>query len=438
MKISIAVALLILAVGAVVGWHDYQQVAAARQSHGKLVAEASRLGIDPSNLSDSVRITKHKREDREAVAKRFAAEFIAFGREREAFEKAAGDRPDEAGQQHMSQRMSDFIERMMSLDAAQMKTLIAGIRSNEDLKDESRQRLLDVAFMVMTEGHPQAMLALFAESPEYAKSDMSGGYVTSSAIARWAKDDPLAALEWIRTNIGNVSGPVADLAKHGLIRGVACQDPRLAFKLIGELGFKDDDAIQNIVGAAQTPEERTATLAALREHLSTMTDEKARDETSAKAIGSLANGVARDGFKPATEWLAAAKLTPAELVSFSERANSSGETGQWVEWLGNTLPPGKADGRIQNLVSDWTKMDYQAAGQWLSTTPDGPAKNTAVRSYAETLSRYQPATAAQWAMSLPPGQDREITLKTIYQNWPKTDPAAIEAAAAFARQHGIE
>ena len=125
-------------------------------------------------------------------------------------------------------------------------------------------------------------------------------------------------------------------------------------------------------------------------------------------------------------------------MSFSEHLNSSGETGQWVEWLGNSLPPGKSDARIQTLVSDWTKRDYQAAGEWLATTPDGPAKNTAIRSYAETISRHQPATAAQWAMKLPPGQDRDTTLKTIYQNWPKTDPAAIEAAAAFARQHGIE
>ncbi len=50
-----------------------------------------------------------------------------------------------------------------------------------------------------------------------------------------------------------------------------------------------------------------------------------------------------------------------------------------------------------------------------------PAENTAIRAYAETISKYEPAAAAQWAMSLPPGKDRDQTLKSIYQNWPTAD-----------------
>ena len=229
MKISIAVALLILAVGAMVGWHDYQQVAVARESHEKLVAEAARLGIDPSNLLDFVRVTKHAREDREAVAKRFAAEFIAFGREREAFDGAAGNPPDEAMQQRMSQRMSDFIERMMSLDATQLKTLIAGIRSSDELKDESRERLLAIAFMVLWDVHPRAMLALYIESPETTRNEIAEGHF-KSLLGRWAKDDPLGALEWVRKNAGNYPDLITDYAKQSVIERVALQDPKLAFK----------------------------------------------------------------------------------------------------------------------------------------------------------------------------------------------------------------
>lgn len=116
----------------------------------------------------------------------------------------------------------------------------------------------------------------------------------------------------------------------------------------------------------------------------------------------------------------------------------SEETGQWVEWVGQTLPAGQADPNIKNMVRQWTQDDYQAAGSWLATSPEGPAKNTAVRSYAETVSDYDPETAAQWAMTLPPGKDRETTLKAIYDNWPKKDPTAEAAAAAFAKEHGIK
>ena len=54
------------------------------------------------------------------------------------------------------------------------------------------------------------------------------------------------------------------------------------------------------------------------------------------------------------------------------------------------------------------------------------------------MASYHPQVAAQWALTLPDGDERDATLKQIYQNWPKTDAAAIEAAAAFAKENGIE
>jgi hypothetical protein len=87
------------------------------------------------------------------------------------------------------------------------------------------------------------------------------------------------------------------------------------------------------------------------------------------------------------------------------------------------------------MVRNWTQKDYAAAGKWLITVPDGPTKNAAVRSYAETISEYEPQTAAQWALTLPAGRDRENTLRKIYQHWPKEDAAA---KAIFAKDYGIK
>ncbi|MGJ8634795.1 MAG: hypothetical protein ACSHX7_12830, partial [Luteolibacter sp.] len=87
------------------------------------------------------------------------------------------------------------------------------------------------------------------------------------------------------------------------------------------------------------------------------------------------------------------------------------------------------------MIRNWTLRDYESAGKWLTTFPEGTTKNTAIRSYAETISNYEPETAAQWAMTLPPGNDRDYTLNAIHRNWPKDDP---EGAAAFAETHGIK
>ena len=192
------------------------------------------------------------------------------------------------------------------------------------------------------------------------------------------------------------------------------------------------------MSAAKTPAERTTTLTALREHLATLTDEKAKMKLSNTAMNNLANSVAREGFDAGSKWIAGANFTPAELENFAEGLQGSvksEDSGRWIEWIGEKLPPDKAAENIGNLVSNWTRNDYQAAGKWLGTAPDGPAKNAAVRSYAETVSRYEPETAAEWAMTLPPGKDRDETLRNIYHNLPEEAPAARET---FKKLHNIK
>lgn len=437
MKISIAISILILAAAAGLGWRDHRQLAAIRKNHAKLVAEAATLGIafDPENSADPVRVTKRERENREAEARLVAVELIAFAKEMEAADKIGGP-PDAAAQK----RLMDFMDRMMSLDSAQLKILIAEIRATQDLKDETRQGLIGFSIMTLANDHPQAALALFTESSDLFKEGAGmGEHVISSALARWAKDDPLEALKWVKKNGAKFPDLVTDDVKRGLVAGAAANDPKLAFKLIGELGIKEtSQAMSGIMGAARTPEERTAAVAALREHLASLSDEKPRNEQFAHSLSGLADGLAQEGFASATQWIAEAKLSPSELESLVGglgHSAKSGEIGQWVEWIGEKLPPDKSGNSISGIVRRWTENDYQAAGKWLAATPAGPAKNTAIRSYAETISEYEPETAAQWALTLPPGKDREETLKCIHSNWPQDDAAAKEA---FAKRHGIE
>ena len=437
MKISIALSLFILAIGATLGWQDSQRLARVRESHDKLVAEAAKSGItiDPAHPDDGVRVTKRQRENKEADAKKAAAEFIAYAKEMEAMPKKGGQL-DEATQK----KSMDFMNRMMSLDAGQLKILIAELRANKDLKDETRQGLIGFSIMTLANDHPQAALALFTESPDLFKDNGMSKHLITSALANWAKDDPTAALDWVRKNGEKFPDIVTDDAKRGMISGASVNDPKLAFQLISELGLKDDDsAVRQIVYTAKTPEERTATLAALREHLASISDEKAREDESKSATQSLAQSAAKDGFESGSKWIESAGFTPEQLTGIAEGGFSysikSDDTGKWVEWMGEKLPEGKSNDGIRNMVSHWTENDYQAAGKWLASTPDGPAKNISIRTYAETVSKYDPETAAQWAMTLPSSKDRDATLKRIRDNWPKGDDAAKKA---FSIEHGIK
>jgi len=435
-KISIAASILILLLAALFGFHGQQQLVTVRETHDKLVASANQLGISiyPSRPSTPVRITKREREDKEADAKAAAVEFIAFAREMEANREKGGS-TDEAQQK----RQMEIMDRMMSLDSAQLKILIAEVSAAKDLKDETRGALIGSSIMTLSNDHPQAALALLTESSDLFEGVGMGSHVISSSLAKWAKDDPLAALEWVRNNSAKFPDFITERAKQGLISGTAIQDPKLAFKLIGDLGLENSSfVVTGIVRAATTPEQRTATLAALREHLANLKDEKARKDLSRSAVYVFAQNCGKEGFDSSSQWITSAGFTPAELESFAGGLNGSiknGENGRWIEWIGENLPPHKAADKIESMVRGWTHTDFQAAGNWINSVPDGPTKNTAIRSYALTVSGYEPETAAQWALTLPPGKDRDSTLNRIYQNWPKDDPAAKEA---FKQQHGIK
>ena len=228
----------------------------------------------------------------------------------------------------------------------------------------------------------------------------------------------MAALKWVRENATKFPDLVTDRAKESMLEGMATHDPKLAFTLVGELGLKDTwQALCKISYSSKTSEGRTATLAALRDYLAN----RPKDQGQSDLIGRFTSGIASEGFAPASQWFAGANFTPAELETVADSLSYSikpDETSQWIDWIGEKLPVEKAAGPISNIVSRWTERDYQAAGKWLASTPASPTKNAAIRSYAQTVSALDPATATQWAMTLPPGPDRDATLKHIQDHSP--------------------
>ena len=440
MQTPIIATLVILTGGAGLCWHTQQQLSSIRLTHEELLGTAAQLGItmDPAHPGNLLYLTNHGRVGREVGVQLAAAEFIAFAKDMAAYTEAGGNQL--AGP--MQQRLMEFMDRMMALNSAQFKALIAEVAANNELKDEIRQDLIGFSIMTLANEQPHAALRIFDESSALFTDTRVGARVLATSLACWAKDDPLAALKWLHHHAGKKAGLITEDTKLGMVSAAAIQYPKFAFKLIADLDLNDaPHAIQCVVDAADTPQQRSATIAGLRAYLDTLNDATAKEATASSVFHDLALGSMRDGFESASQWLASARLTPTELENFAAGLTpqpKSADTGRWIEWLGNALPPEQAEERIRGFVSTWTQNDCQAAGQWLGSAADSAAKHTAIRAYAETVASYHPQVAAQWALTMPEGDERDATLKQIYQNWPKTDAAAIEAAAAFAKEHGIE
>jgi hypothetical protein len=438
-KISIASSVLILVVAAGLGWRNQQQLTIFRESYAKLKAQAAQLGIPvrSTDATESIQLTKREREDKDAAAKLVAAECIALMKDYQT------DAPGSPQKDARTKHEFELRKLMLAMDAGQLKILISELDAAKGTGRDARLNLFADAVMTMSSHYPQAAIQLFSELPNFFNDDpgIIKGQSLNAAVTAWTKNDPTSAIDWMKKNASKLPTSYTEDINRSLIRGSAMNDPKLAFKLMADLASADSaSSISTIISVATTPEERTNVLTALREHLTTLTDEKARNEAADIGLATLAKSLNEDGFEAASQWLTAAKLTQEETLKFVSGLEStdSNQKSQWLQWIGTALPAEKSADSIRSIVSDWTENDYLAAGKWLTTTPAGPVKNTAIRSYAETVASYEPETAAQWAMTLPAGADRDQTLVNIYRKWPTQDPVAKAAAERFKTTHGIK
>ena len=438
MKISILVSLLILGVAGIFGWKNQREITEITVTREALVAEAALLGItlDADGSPKLDRSTKRPREDKEAEAREAARDFIAFAKEMEEF-KESGEQPDEATQE----RMMDFVDRMISLDADQLKILIAEFRASTDMEDETRNGMIMFAVMTLASDHPEAALTIFTESEDLIENGMMSKHLLSSSLSNWAATDPDAALEWVRKNSEKHSDLITDDVKAGLVKGAGQNDLRLAFDLIDELKLGNpENAVRDLAISINDPGKRSAFLALVREKAKAIGDESERKEMENSAVSALAHGIAKEGFEEATKWIAANELSGNELDQISGtigHAAKNSEKGKWIEWMGENLSGDSRDSRIGSIVANWTRQDYRAAGEWLTQAEEGPTKQAAVSSYAETVAKYDPRTAAQWALTLPAGEKRDATLEDVYQRWPEKTPEDKAAREDFKAEHGI-
>lgn len=437
MKRSFYLTIAILIAGVAPGLWQEKRLSTLRGEHEQLSREAVALGIRHASASDDGggRTTKRERGEGEKRALRVGSALIAFAKELEAME-SSGNSPDTEFQERSMQVMLELAE----LDAKQLKEVIARLKNEQGLSGKSRGDIISYAILTIADRKPEVAVAMYVECADLLADSNLGSHVVSSALGRWAAASPKEALDWISKNETKHAGLIDDDTRRSILSGIAVNDPVLAFDLLDEMGFENRSmAIHSILATGSNDaQQRTGTLDALRGYLAKITDATTREETGAKALELLARSIDHEGFDPLVQWMEQAKFTPQEKEHFAGGLTyftTKEDTGKWVEWMAENLPAEEVGLPVKDLVGEWTDQDYQAAGKWLGTLKDGPARAAAVEAYAGAVAAYDPQVAAQWAMTVPAGPARDATLQAVYENWPSADP---DGAAAFADEHGIE
>jgi hypothetical protein len=436
MKFPVTLTLVILAAASFWGMRERRILLTLREEHRKVVHEAASLGVS-TDLSTPFTPTKgnmRQREDSTRKVRDFAASLVSFAKEMKEREKS-GKEPDAA----MQKRLMEMLEGILSLNGSELKILIAEIRGRSDLDDEMRKEMIGFSIMMLAQQHPQAALALYTESSDMMEGLPMGRHIVSSALGQWAKDQPLEAIEWIKSHSGKHKDLVTDEVKHSALAGAARTDFGLAFQLAGEIHvpLTDGSLLHTMADSATTAEKRTEFLAALRKQAALLNDKEAADLLLKSGANALFSQAAKDGYDKTVAWIDSAKLGPDERAEFVDGLNyhhTRSETGKWLDWISSeAFLNDKAEETTRELVRDWTRNDYKAAGEWLAKSPAGPMKNEAVISYAQIVAPYDTDVAVKWADTLAPDQ-RAKAIHGIHSSLRQKDEAA---AAEFAKRHGL-
>ena len=435
MKISIAVSVLILIIGLSLHAGHAKRLNEARESHAKLIEEAALLGIsvDPSDPNGRVLVTKRERDDTGREAKDVAKEMIAFALEMENFQEGGGD------QVAMYERVTEFMDSMLSLSPSQLKIVIDEFRNSTELNEEMRQGIMMFAVMTLAEDHPATALTILTEADDLAENAMMSTHVLASSLASWAQKDPTAAVEWVRANGEKYPDLVTDDVKASLVKGAGENNMTSAFGLISELGMENpQEALTELASSAKSPSERTEFVNLLRDFIQASEGTEAKNEAR-NSLASLSDGIVKGGFESGSTWISE-NLSPGEasrIATSVGHRSTSAEKGKWINWMGETLPVQSRDSEVSQVVRNWTNNDYRAAGEWLAEQSTGKTKTAAISGYVDAISKYDPQTAVDWAVTMPQGKAQQDSLRTIYNNWPGTEEQKA-ARETFAKQYDIE
>ena len=411
---KIPVRLIVTGAVAAVGiaWYDQVRLNETRRSLDALRPKAAALGLS-GNIGDIEKsrfASKRDRDAAEAQNKKDVADFV------NTLDQIADLGEENSAELELGKAL---MKQWMTLNARSLELFIEeAMRQSEP--DSLFGQMVAISLVKLAAESPEAALSLLDRAADFLdgnpeRQQFLEGTIEQS-LASWAKKNPLAVVDWVQVNGKKHEALLSGNAKSQILTNAASVDLDLAFELIDRLGLNQQESILKITTTAASPLQRNNCLAALRQHLPAIEDDEIRSDTKQKALNLLATRSIQDGFVPATDWIESAGLDSQELgdvVSGLNYGSTLGETGRWIAWLSEHVTPDQSEAPVRQLVTHWTENDYQAAGEWLRSAPEGAVKKQAIQAYALTIAKYEPETARQWAMALPPGEERDATLREI-------------------------
>ena len=173
MKFSLIATFLILAIGGIYGLMNRRETTARLDLKHQLDDRTRQLGITPTD-------PRRPRPLGEVTTDAFriiASDFVVFGAEVEQ-----SFRPVVKTDAAYIRRLMEIKGHLVSLDAAQLKSLIDILRAEKKLTAVTRGNLITVAMSLLAEERPSNMLSLYTGSLDLLENNIMAQQVAHSAL----------------------------------------------------------------------------------------------------------------------------------------------------------------------------------------------------------------------------------------------------------------
>lgn len=240
--------------------------------------------------------------------------------------------------------------------------------------------------------------------------------VATSAVARnFAKGNLNAALQWAE----GLSGPVQLSASREIVNLWSNSDPEATGAWIMQQSSLQlrNEALRQLAGNWVSRDPGAAI-----DYAQTIADASLRNgfvQSAMQRFSSMdpvaaANWLSSDAAKPHASSLVGS-------VSSRWAAFDPGSAAGWASSITDSALRNKA---LSAVSTSWSQTSPDQAAQWVGSIKDAQSRDVATAAFSVELAKANPATAAQWASRISDPVRLSSSLNRIVSDWKKVDPNA--------------
>lgn len=408
MTYSLIFSALIFSIAAIIGLSRQEKLNDLRTQWDTMRERGQKHDI-PENPEDEFVVSKlgdrSQKKTRPKIVNSFSKELIAFFKKNKEAEKNG----DEQGLE-MHQREMNLVSKMINFSTDEVGLLVAHIKSDTSLRQEHKRSLIVASIMILSQDHPKNALTLITKSQGPLLPKAYSDHVVGVSLGHLAGRDPLAAMQWLKDHQEDIGG-VTEGLRSKVISGAARKDIRAAFTLMSNMTFKEQQRPYSALTAHVTAENASDYLAGVRQI-------KGPSNEIKRALQALANSSLWDDPATAINWLDGGEVTAEEkapiIQSLSYEEIKEGII-TWLDWF-HYEGSQTATQKNEELLQNWAKADFRAAGGWINGLEQGRRRDDAAFLFATALRIHKPEAARSWAKSLPNSERKTKLLEGLKTN----------------------